>query len=421
MKTRILLTFLLFLAVFKVNSSNATGKTEAENEKIRICATSEIRSLAESWVSEYSKANPDSKFEFSQFNFAENSEKIQESNTLGFGLQKPDVSVTGQPIWMMAVGRDVIVAVINSENPFIEALYKKGVSEKELADLLNNEKQKSWGTLLGENQNTTVRFLLLDEPSVQLSVSKFLEIDPAAMESIEKKSTSEFVKSISNEKYAIGFCRLTTIIDLAQNDFIPGIKLLPIDRNGNGNLDYNESFYASPDQFERSVWIGKYPRQLINNIYAVATELPKSKELTDFLSWIVTSGQPIVEQGGYTNLAYNEMQSNLEKLNPSALFAENQQENSNRSSIFLFIAFVFVTGVIIITFVIRAENKKAKTPLGNFSKHVKILNENALSFPDGLYFDKSHTWVFMEEEGVVRFGIDDFIPNVTGDFTRSCS
>ena len=419
MKTRILLTFLLFLAVFKVHCSNATGKTETESEKIRICTTSEIQNLAKSWISEYNKTNTDLKFEFSLLNSAEIGESIAESsNTLGFVIQRPDISFANQSIWRMSVGRDVIVAVISSENPFLETLYKNGVSENELENLFTNKKQKEWRSLVGKNSIESVKTLILDDPEIQFSVLKFLGNNPSVLETMEKKSADEFLKTMKKEKYAIGFCRLATITDAEKNDFISGIKLLPIDRNKNGHLDYNENIYADLNQFERSVWIGKYPKPLICNIYAIANELPKNEGINDFLNWIIVSGQSVVEQSGYTNLVYNEVQSNLEKLNPPVLIAGTQQKENNQLSTILLVALVFVAGIIVLSLVLRSRKKKTKAPLGSFSRGVKILNEDILSFPRGLYFDKSHTWVFMEEKGLVKVGIDDFLPNVTGDFTR---
>jgi len=47
-----------------------------------------------------------------------------------------------------------------------------------------------------------------------------------------------------------------------------------------------------------------------------------------------------------------------------------------------------------------------------------VMGENLVSFPGGLFFDKSHTWTFMEKDGNVRIGIDDFLQKVTGPITR---
>ncbi len=49
---------------------------------------------------------------------------------------------------------------------------------------------------------------------------------------------------------------------------------------------------------------------------------------------------------------------------------------------------------------------------------ISSLNENLIAAPKGLYFDKSHTWAFMEKDGIVKVGIDDFIQHITGTITR---
>jgi glycine cleavage system H lipoate-binding protein len=45
-------------------------------------------------------------------------------------------------------------------------------------------------------------------------------------------------------------------------------------------------------------------------------------------------------------------------------------------------------------------------------------NEDSVEVPKGLYFDKSHTWAFMEKDGTVKIGIDDFLHHVTGPLSR---
>ncbi len=47
-----------------------------------------------------------------------------------------------------------------------------------------------------------------------------------------------------------------------------------------------------------------------------------------------------------------------------------------------------------------------------------LFGANAAGFPAGLFYDRSHTWAFMEMTGHVRVGIDDFIQRVTGSVTR---
>jgi glycine cleavage system H lipoate-binding protein len=48
----------------------------------------------------------------------------------------------------------------------------------------------------------------------------------------------------------------------------------------------------------------------------------------------------------------------------------------------------------------------------------RVFNEGTVLIPKGLYFDKTHTWAFMEKNGFVKIGIDDFLLHITGPLNR---
>ncbi len=47
-----------------------------------------------------------------------------------------------------------------------------------------------------------------------------------------------------------------------------------------------------------------------------------------------------------------------------------------------------------------------------------VFNETNVMIPKGIYYDKSHTWAFMEKNGAVKIGIDDFLLHATGPLSR---
>ena len=64
-----------------------------------------------------------------------------------------------------------------------------------------------------------------------------------------------------------------------------------------------------------------------------------------------------------------------------------------------------------------SKQKKIKS-VAILAKTSKILNEASISVSKGLYYDKTHTWAFMERNGSVKMGIDDFLVHVTGSLNR---
>jgi glycine cleavage system H lipoate-binding protein len=75
-------------------------------------------------------------------------------------------------------------------------------------------------------------------------------------------------------------------------------------------------------------------------------------------------------------------------------------------------------GIIILVFILMFNRSKSKAEKSKIPGTLPAFNENTVNSPQGLYYDKTHTWAFLEHNGLVRLGIDDFIMHVTGTITR---
>lgn len=84
--------------------------------------------------------------------------------------------------------------------------------------------------------------------------------------------------------------------------------------------------------------------------------------------------------------------------------------------ILIFVAFI-VMCIAIDAVVSYNRKKKSKLPAESLSTS-HLFSEVSIMVPKGLYFDKTHTWAFMEADGKVKIGVDDFIPHLTGTFSR---
>jgi glycine cleavage system H lipoate-binding protein len=223
--------------------------------------------------------------------------------------------------------------------------------------------------------------------------------------------------AVQKDIYAIGFCKLTDVRDPKTKDFLAGIRPLPIDKNKNGRLDSFENIYTNMDTFTRGVWIGKHPKALCGSIYAVAASKPTDKNALDFLSWVNADGQKYLKTNGYSDLASIEKQANLQMLINTGNLADQAEKSLTSYTwlivilVLLFMSFI-LTGAVMLT-----KNKKAI----HTNKGIEItpaFDENSILAPKGLYFDKSHAWVFMQQDGNVKIGLDDFLQHVTGSITR---
>jgi glycine cleavage system H lipoate-binding protein len=273
-----------------------------------------------------------------------------------------------------------------------------------------------WSDLIEGGQNKPVNQFIVDDAAVIKGVSDFIQKDPAALNAHLTANIAEFIAAVQKDPYAIGFCRLSDVRHEGSDEIDGNIMLLPVDKNGNGRMDNFEKIYHSPVDLARGVWIGKYPHALAGSIYAVSQAKPTDKNAVAFLSWIMTDGGTCLVSNGFCDLASLEKEANLAILSGTP---ENEISVSSPASlswlfilVFIFIAILIVTALaLIFTHSESVSVQEALSP-------IPLLNENAVHSPKGLYYDKTHTWAYMEQQGLVRLGIDDFLLHITGTITR---
>ena len=64
-------------------------------------------------------------------------------------------------------------------------------------------------------------------------------------------------------------------------------------------------------------------------------------------------------------------------------------------------------------------NKKVKITR-QIQKAIGILSASILKIPQGLFYSKNHTWMFMERSGAAKVGLDDLLLHITGEVKFSC-
>jgi glycine cleavage system H lipoate-binding protein/ABC-type phosphate transport system substrate-binding protein len=423
MKTRILLVIgiLLLTSSFSISKAQKSRSSAVQSSSFNVFTSPELFPLTTRWVSEYCKLNPVIKVDVIQSEDKEIARLLQTGKGIGFVSDQSLSNVTNQPGWNMVVGRDVIVPVMNVANPCRDEILKKGITTAGLARIIETSEKLNWGMLLGNTQNIAgvpMHFLYMNDQSVISGLTNFVNANQLKLNGIKTESALEMISAIQKDPNAMGFCKLIQILNPDNQTIADNIQLIPIDKNGNGKIDYMEAIYDNQQEFSRGVWIGKYPDALSGTIYSVSSSKPKNEAELAFLNWVLTDGQKILITSGYTDLVLNERKTQLEKINQPEMYAAAPSTSYSLLMIILMVVFVLVVaGVIMDNLVvqkrIRKSTKGTTVPVFN-----QILEEKSVNIPKGLYFDKTHTWAFMKKDGKVKIGIDDFLQHVTGPLTR---
>lgn len=409
---------LLLLNCGNLYSEEAVANNKPKGEvSINILSTPDLFNLTYMLAGKYNDLNPGVKINVI------NSELVNKVSFEGTGassgftsgdkLTDPDL----ESLWKMTIGREVIVPVTNSNNPFLKEIYRQGITPEKFARVFENDDKRVWSSLISEGKDVPVHLYIINDETVMTAVKKFLNIDQIPANVIRTASEKEMISAIQNDPYALGFCRLAGITGPDKQSMVENVILLPVDKNGNGKIDYSEQIYNDPQVFARGVWIGKYPKTLSTDLYIVASAQPENEAEIAFIKWMLTDGQQFLYVSGISDLVYSERQSKLDRLNPVNIVLPSQETYSFPKLAVIGLSVIIILSLIISTIIYFRRNKKGSVLPGKASSHVAF-NENSVIVPKGLYYDKTHTWAFMEKNGMVRIGIDDFIQHVTGAVSR---
>ena len=421
MKTRIffIIGILLLINGLVVSKEAGTGNIASGKESINVLASPDLYNLVSKWAIEYYKVNPVVTINVIKSEGNNLTGRLKKEAGLCFMSADFSKALNNQSAWTTIVGRDIVVPVMNVKNPYLAEINRRGITSQEFARMFSNSENQNWGMLLGKDRNNPLHCYIPGNSSVETDVANFLDNGQFKMTGTKVSDDREMISAIQKDPYSLGFCKLTSVIDLNKNCLAENIKLVPIDKNGNGKIDYMEDIYDNLQGFTRGVWIGKYPKALSGNIYLVSPAKPDNESELGFLRWVLTDGQQYLTTNGFNDLVFSERQTQLAKLNNTAIYTSAPQNNT--------FAIVKVVLLVLIAFTligfvfdwVSRPFRRGKTgvqpiipPLSPF------FDEESVIVPRGLYFDKTHTWAFMEKDGTVKIGIDDFLQHITGPLSR---
>lgn len=403
--------------------TNASTRSDNQNEKaaiqttsaaLKISSSQQLYNLTMNWVKDFKASHP--AHSLASVGIIEDQKETVEN--LSILADENSAMLSNPSNWKMIVGREVIVPFVSQKNPMLEQLQLNGVSAVKFRSLLNDPDNRYWDEKGLNVQRVPVRLYLSSDEDIQNGLQEFATTAFNTKDVKMYESSAELIEAVSADQFAIGFCKLNDLRTNLSSAGLVKVVLLPIDRNGNGRLDNFENIYASLDEFTHGVWIGKYPRSLSSNIYAVAPAKPEGEGEVAFLSWVLTDGQKLLNTNGFCDLTTREKQTNMASL--LGMANGNAKEITTASAPQSWPVMLAVTAILGLFLIIFYYSRKRVESSGS-DREIEItprLIEQAVDVPNGLYFDKSHTWAFMEQDGFVRVGIDDFLQHITGRLTK---
>lgn len=221
--------------------------------------------------------------------------------------------------WWVSVTKDAVVPTVNENNPILEGLLSKGVKSETFVGIWITGKITDWKDLVpGEEKRygrTTLNvYTRSDACGAAKTWAKYLGEKQEDLLGVGVYGDPGLAEAVRKDVLGIGFNNINYVYDAKTKRQVKGIRVLPIDLNGNGRIDKEEDFYYNRDEIVKAITTGKYPSPPARNLHFVSQGKPKRKVVIEFIKWVITDGQKYVPEAGYINLTEEKLQEELKKL-----------------------------------------------------------------------------------------------------------
>lgn len=416
-KLSLFICSLVLLAGYLPAGAGIPGENTSE-AGVQVLCSSDLHKVVSECIEGIEKAHPGSDISVMIWQGEDLQNWIADPNHLAI-LSKNDLEgIDSRTVKLDVLGREVFVPIMNSGNPYKEDILRMGISPNDFATIYSASSSLSWGSILQNSSNLPLHAYRTSEASFTQYLDDFLGTHKGITGGAVKKDCEEVMHAVQDDRNAIGFCSLNQMMQVSYAGGMSYLALIPVDLNDNNKIDHFEAIYGSLDDLSRGIWIGKYTEALYSRIFALTSSGQVSEEVRSVIRWMAEDGQLILAANGYSTLMDHEKEVLLAKLDGLPVVSSPEELLPKQSNAFvLVLAIILVSGALFLLIYLTLNNKQI--PVEEIESTIpKAFLDTSSEVPKGYYFDRSHTWTYLERDGFIRIGIDNFMQKITGTITK---
>jgi phosphate transport system substrate-binding protein len=217
--------------------------------------------------------------------------------------------------WYVSVVKDAVVPTVNARNPVITELLVSGASREVLARIWLEESASSWGGLVRKNGGPPVRvYTRSDACGAAQTWALYLGGEQDDLLGVGVYGDPGVAAALSTDELGIGYNNMNFAYDPETERQVEGIRVLPIDLDGNGRIDPEEDFYETRGELVEAIADGRYPSPPARDLHFVSHGRPERAVVLEFLEWVLKDGQAYVHEAGYIPLGEERLAAERGKL-----------------------------------------------------------------------------------------------------------
>jgi len=272
--------------------------------------------MAVRWSEEFRKVYPEVKIDLSAGGAGKGITDAL-NNMVDIGMVSREIysEEARKGAYPIAVAKDAVVPMINASNPALDAILSKGLKKETANNIWITGMHKTWSQAFGVKGTIPIHVYTRSDACGAAEVwANFFNKKQEDLLGNGVYGDPGLALAVKKDPLGIGYNNIGYIYDVRTKKPLPGIRVLPLDINGDGEISPDENFYSSIDDLIDAIASGKYPSPPARELYFVTNGKPKKETVIKFIQWILSEGQKYVNESGFITLSKEKAVTELKKV-----------------------------------------------------------------------------------------------------------
>jgi phosphate transport system substrate-binding protein len=316
--SRIMSRFLLVIVVVAPLLVGGCGKDDKKSkETVTISGAFALYPMVVQWADEYQKTHKDVQFDISAGGAGKGmSDVLAGAVDIAMVSREVRTEETDQGAKAFATVKDAVVMTVSANNPVLDQLLATGITPEKAAAVWMTGDITTWGQLVGTDNSSKINVYTRADACGAAEVwALFLggKAQEDLTQGVAVQGDPGVAEAVRKDALGVGFNNIGFAYDITTGQPVEGLRVVPVDLNGDGQISADEDFYATKSGIATAIAEGIYPSPPARPLYLVTKGDPKGAA-ADFIRWALTDGQQFVDAAGYVQLNAEQLQASLTAL-----------------------------------------------------------------------------------------------------------
>ena len=278
---------------------------EVEEQTLTISGAFALFPMMTVWGEQYSLVNPNVRFDITGGGAGKGiTDMLSGVADIAMVSRELKQEESDQGAYGVPVTIDAVVATVNVDNPYIEEILAQGLTPEAAAAIWMSRETTTWGQFLGTDADDAITVYTRSDSAGAAEVwAKYM--GGSVQEDLLGTAVNGdpgVAEAVRQDALGIGFNNIGFAYDLTTGNQLDGLRVVPLDLNGDGQISADEDFYATIDDIAGAIAAKVYPFPPARELYLVTKGEP-TPVIQDLYRWILTDGQAFVADAGYVSLS----------------------------------------------------------------------------------------------------------------------